>query len=287
MNCFGPSWVFHQDTARNSDVPLVATLHTLPEHTMILRALGPDGLLRRTLRSADWVTCVSAAVMTQTRELVPEMSAHSSVIYNGMEDPSVAPTPLPLDPPGILCVGRLVPEKGFDLALRAFAALTASFPVARLIVAGDGPSRPDLERQATELGLRGLVDFIGWIAPDRISELINNATVVVMPSRSEALPSVALEAGMMARPIVASRVGGIPEIVIDHETGLLIDPEDVESLANAIGFLLRQPATAREFGHAARRRIQTFFSFDRYVDAYEALYKQLAARLNTAVARQL
>jgi glycogen(starch) synthase len=131
------------------------------------------------------------------------------------------------------------------------------------------------------------VDFIGWIAPDRISELINNATVVVMPSRSEALPSVALEAGMMARPIVASRVGGIPEIVIDHETGLLIDPEDVESLANAIGFLLRQPATAREFGHAARRRIQTFFSFDRYVDAYEALYKQLAARPNTAVARQL
>jgi glycogen(starch) synthase len=222
--------------------------------------------------------------MSHTQELIPEITACSSVIYNGVEDPAIAPTPLPLDPPRILCVGRLAPEKGFDLALRAFAMLMAAFPGARLIIAGDGTSRTDLEREAADLGLAGGVDFIGWVAPDRIAALINTATVVVMPSRSEALPSVALEAGIMARPIVAARVGGVPEIVVDRETGLLIDPENFDSLANAIAFLLRQPATATEFGLAARRRVQRLFGFDQYVERHEALYKKLVAPADAAIA---
>ncbi len=277
MNCFGPSWLLYQDTAKSDTTPLLATLHTMPQHTTVLRALRPDGLLRKTLRGAGWVTCVSATVMEQTREVVPEIIPYSSVICNGLEEPALAPTALPFDPPRILCLGRLVPEKGFDLALNAFALLVAGFPGARLIMAGDGEARTDLERQAAALRLGDAVSFIGWVAPDKIPALINSATVVVMPSRSEALPSAALEAGMMARPIVAAHIGGIPEIVVDHETGILVDPEDFESLANAIVFLLRQPTVAIEFGLAARRRVQMRFSFVGYVDAYDDLYRKLTA----------
>jgi glycogen(starch) synthase len=224
------------------------------------------------------VTCVSENVLKHTRELVPEITEYSSVLYNGLPEPSVASTPLPFQSPRLLCIGRLVPEKGIDLALRAFALLTSGFPTARLIIAGDGLCRDDLQSQARELGLAGVVDFIGWVAPDRIPALINGATLVVLPSRSEALPTVAIEAGMMGRPVVAARVGGVPEVVVDRETGLLIDPEDFESLARAIRVLLRQPTAALSFGRAARRRVQTLFGFEQYVEGYDTLYRNLAGR---------
>jgi glycogen synthase len=94
---------------------------------------------------------------------------------------------------------------------------------------------------------------------------------------------VALEAGIMARPVVASRVGGIPEIVVEQETGLLVDPGDWRVLADRIEFLLAHPKAAIQFGEAARRRIQTVFSFERYIDAYDALYARLITGDSTAI----
>ena len=91
-----------------------------------------------------------------------------------------------------------------------------------MVIAGNGTDRAQLERQAAELGLREVVDFIGWVAPDKVPELINSATIVLMPSRWEGLPSVALQASMMARPVLATSVGGLPEVVVHGETGLLV-----------------------------------------------------------------
>ena len=101
-------------------------------------------------------------------------------------------------------------------------------------------------------------------------------------SSAPTVPSVALEAGMMARPIVATRVGGAPEIVVDHETGLLIESENCDALANATAFLLRRPATAIELGRAARHRVRKCFGFHQYVERYETLYKKLAAPVDAA-----
>ena len=283
MNCFGPSWFIHQDAAKRPSEPLLVTLHTMPERTMMLKALEPGGLLRRALRAADWVTCVSGTVLIHTRALVPEITGYSSVVYNGLEDPAVVPAPLKVHPPRLLCVGRLIPEKGFDLALKAFARLKPAFPCSRMIIAGDGMLRAELEHQAKELGLAEAVDFPGWIAPDRIWSLLASATVVMMPSRSEGLPSVALEAGMMARPVVAARVGGIPEVVIDRKTGLLVEPENFEALANSVRLLLLNPNGAIELGNAARRRVQSSFSFDEYVGRYESLYQRLTAKSEKSV----
>lgn len=278
MNCFGPSFLFYHNTTSGLTAPLLATLHTTPQSVMPQQAFSQDGLFRRTLRMASWVSCVSAAVLAQARELAPEITSRSSVIYNGFEVPSLPPEPLPFDVPQLLCLGRLIADKGIDLALKAFASIIDRFPSARLVIAGDGPARSSLENQVAELGLMHSVEFVGWVPPEKVPALLNTATLVIMPSHREGLPSVALEAALMARPVVAARVGGLPEIVLHQKTGLLVDNEDHEALAEAMLLLLNHPRTATAFGDAARRRAQEVFSFERYVDAYDNLYQKISGQ---------
>jgi len=279
MNCFGPSCLLHHDTVNAHAAPLLVTVHTMPQSMMSERSLSHDGLFKRTLRAASWVTGVSAAVLGQARQLVPEITPRSFVLYNGVECPTTPLKPLNFDTPRILCLGRLAPEKGFDLALKAFASIVNCFPRVRLIIAGEGPSRTSLENQVTDLGLAHSVEFIGWVPPDGIPALLNGATMVVMPSHREGLPSVALEAALMARPVVATRVGGLPEIVLDQKTGLLVAQDDHEALAQAIMFLLNHPGTAVAFGEAARQWVQETFAFERYVNGYDDLYQKIAGQV--------
>ena len=134
-----------------------------------------------------------------------------------------------------------------------------------------------LEELAVELGLGQAVHFIGWVAPERVPELMNQATIVVMPSRSEGLPQVSIQAAQMARPVVAAHVGGLPEVVLDGETGLLVQTEDSDALAFGIAQLLEHPEDAVRMGAAARCRAQKVFDWKSYLDAYDALYQRISA----------
>src|SRR4029077_4031681 len=163
------------------------------------------------------------------------------------------------DPPRLLCLGRLVAEKGFDSAMTAFALVRNRLPSARLVIAGDGPERSKLQQQTIELGLADSVEFVGSVPPETAAHLIDEATLVVMPSRLEGFGLVALEAALMARPVVAARVGGLPEVVLHEQTGLLVEHEDHEDLAEAITLLLDHPRTATMFGEAAQRRAKEVF----------------------------
>jgi len=238
---------------------------------------GKTTITGKVLSAADWVACVSTPLLAQVRRLVPETSCRSSVIMNGLAFPEVTPEPLRFEDPMLLCLGRLVRQKGFDLALAALASLCERFPKVRLVVAGDGPERANLERQIAVLGLADRVEFRGWVAPEDIFNLINSATAVLMPSRLEGLPSVALQAGIMARPVVATSVGGLPEIVVHQQTGLLISPDDLAGLSQAIVFLLEHPEAAVQMGQAARERVKDMFSWQQCVDAYDTLFQQVAA----------
>lgn len=266
---FGPSVLFHLDTTQAYPSPLLVTLIEERQHRE-----GRD-LLDRMLRAADWVTGKSAAVLAQARRLAPEITSRSSVIHNGFEVPALLPEPLPTDTPRILCLGRLAVQKGFDVALTAFASITDHFPSARLILAGDGPERSALEHRVADLGLANVVDFLGWVSPHDVLPLINTATMVVIPSRWEGLPSVVLQAAMMARPVVATRVSGLSEVVVHQNTGLLVEPEDSQALAEAIVLLLDQSETAVRMGLAARRRVQELFNWEKCVTAYDALWQRL------------
>ena len=271
MHIVGPSAFFHFVTPDAHPAPLLVTLHEAdPQQTY-----RSDTVLGQALRRADWVTACSASLLAEIRQRVPEITDRSSVIYNSLDTPAVLPKPLPSSAPILLCLGRLAEEKGLDLALAAFALLRDRFPHARLVIAGDGPVRGELEQQAAELGLNEAVHFAGWIAPDEVPALINTATLVVMPSRREAFGLVALQAALMARPVVAARVGGLPEIVAHGETGWLVEKEDSSALAETIADLLAHYDTAVQMGRSARRRAQGLFGWERCVDAYEALYQKL------------
>lgn len=272
---FGPSILFHHETA---DVDPVPMLFTVQLEISPYKKAGPDTLVERTLGAADWINCVSTETLAQVRQRVPETIARSSVVFNGLQVPPLLPQALPLEPPKLLCLGRLQRQKGFDLAVSALAAIIDRLPGARLIIAGDGPERGSLERQVAELNLTGAVDFTGWIPPDKVPALIDSATMVVMPSRYEGLPLVGLEAALMARPIVASRISGLSEIVLHEKTGLLIEPEDTAGLAEAIVLLLAHPEAAVQMGRAGRRRAQNLFSWEHCVEAYDALYGKLAPK---------
>jgi len=267
----GAHVLFHQETTASRPTPLLVTLTNVFEGQV-----GAAGIVSRVLRLSSWLTCKAGAVLDQARQLVPEIIGRSSVIHNGLELSPLLPEPLPNKAPRILCLGRLAPQKGFDLALTAFASISKRFPHIRLVIAGDGPGRKSLEQQAARLGLVSAIDFLGWVTPDRVPALINTASMVVMPSRWEGLPSVALQAASMARPLVATRVGGLPEIVEHQRTGLLVEPEDPGSLAKAMTFLLEHPETAGKLGAAGRSRVREVFSWGSCVDAYDALYRQLA-----------
>ena len=177
------------------------------------------------------------------------------MIHNGLEVPVLVPQPLPFEPPRLLCIGRLSPEKGFDLAVTAFATVVQRFPRARLLIAGDGVSRFELEQLVAKQGIRHCVDFLGWVKPAEVLPLINGSTMVLMPSRQESLPMVALEAALMARPVVATRVGGLPEVVEHEQSGLLVETEDSQAFGEAIESLLRQPTLAVRMGQVARMQL--------------------------------
>ena len=136
-------------------------------------------------------------------------------------------------------------------------------------------SPAELEQLIGDLGLKDFVNLIGWVKPDQVLPLINSATLVVMPSRWEGLPNVALEAAMMARPVIGTRVGGIPECIVHEETGLLVEPENSQALAQALECLLDHPDTLVKMGLAARERAEKTFSMATCLDAYDGLYKKL------------
>jgi glycogen(starch) synthase len=271
VHSVGLNALLQLQTAKVHPAPVLVTLQQLLRN----EGIEPDTMQGRIVRSADWVTCCSEALLADTRQRIPEITPRSSVICNARDLPSLSSEPLPTDEPRLLCLGRLTIQKGFDLAVQALKVMIDRFPNVRLIIAGDGPERNQLEQQVADLGLKEVVDFVGWVAPDKVPALLNTATVVVMPSRWEGLPLVALEASLMARPIVASRVEGLTEVVVHQQTGLLVEKGDSRGLAEALAFLLDHPEVATAMGQTARRRVQEVFSFERCVDAYDTLYRRL------------
>jgi len=275
MNAVGPSSLFHLRTTTTAAAPLLLTLQ---QQVLESQKQTADTLLSQALRAAQWVVGCSQSALSQSMQLAPDLAGRSSVIWNGVAPPALAPAPLSFRPPRLLCLGRLVPAKGFDVALDAFAAVAAHMPTLVLDIVGDGPERGALEAQASRLGIRDRVTWRGWVEPDQVYLHLNQATAVVMPSRREGLPLVAVQAAFMGRPVVASRAGGLPEVVQDGVTGSLVDHDDARGLAMAIRSLLDAPDQTARMGQAAHARALAEFSWQATVNAYDALYKRLGSR---------
>lgn len=244
-------WLAGGAIAALARVPFVVTLHgsgTAGRFADLELARRHPRLVRAILRRARVVVCVSDALADAARRCG---AREVRVIRNGVAIPSRVGREA--EPAEVLFAGRLSPEKGIE-------ELVAATEGMNLVVAGDGP-------------LRQLVpDALGFVPHTELERLYARAAVVVLPSHREGLPLCVLEAMAHGRPVVASAVGGIPELVEDGVTGLLVPPGDTEALRSALERLLADPVLRRRMGRAAKRRVTELCSHDGVVEATLRVY---------------
>jgi glycosyltransferase involved in cell wall biosynthesis len=252
--------------AREAGLPVAVKVHGCD----VLWGLQqyPDRIARtaEALRGADLVIAVSRDLARNVADLgVP--ADRIEVVYNGVDADRFHPGPkdqararvgLTGDVPNVLFVGALVPVKGLDYLLPACSKLMAGGFRFRCHVVGSGPLRPDLERQADQLGLKDTVLFHGPKPHDELPDWYRAADLFILPSRSEGVPGVLMEAMACGTPFVASRVGGVPEVA-DLGDGELVSAGDVDRMATAIRDVLSRPPTgtarpmSTTFEHSAAR----------------------------------
>jgi glycosyltransferase involved in cell wall biosynthesis len=267
-----PSVHLHLTTA----TPATRTVLTL--HNSLASAVREhtDGsLFARAVARADAITGVSESVLPPTlRDTASRDGRLITVIPNGVvvgDDPGPPPSP-----PSVLAVGRLIPAKGFDVLLRAFARSHAHTRGIELRLVGGGSERDTLEALAAELGVA--VTFTGELSPAAVGDEYRRASLVVMPSRREGNPLVAIEAAAAGRPVLASDIPAMREVVQDGTTGVLVRGDDPDAFAHALDQLLEDPTKRGALGTAARRRAVADFSLDVCVERHLALYRAVLDR---------
>jgi glycosyltransferase involved in cell wall biosynthesis len=191
------------------------------------------------------------------------------VIPNGINSTNFHPGERELTPARLLFVGRLVYQKGGDILLDALAKIKDHDW--ELSVVGDGPRRPDWENQADKLGLGDRVHFQGWLDKADLLVQYQKANIFVLPSRHEGMPNVVLEAMGCGLPVIATRIAGSEDLVLDGNTGYLINPDSPHELSEALLKLIDHKEDINKMGEAARTRVIENFSWDSVADRYLTL----------------
>jgi glycosyltransferase involved in cell wall biosynthesis len=250
-------------TTRRMDRPVKRNLRTRFVYgAAVQRAVAISGAVEERL--------VAGGVSPGMIRLIPSSVDPETLHPQASRDSVRAALGLASDVPCLLVVAALIPRKGIDVLIEAVARLARDDLHPALWIAGSGPLRPALERQAAARGLDGRVRFLGQ--RDDVRDLLHACDVFVLPSRHEGLGVAALEAMALGRPIVASRVGGLAEAVVHEETGLLVPPEHPVALQWALARLVRDPELRARLGRNGPRRVARSFRAERMVDDYERLY---------------
>jgi glycosyltransferase involved in cell wall biosynthesis len=248
--------------ARLHRLPLVLTVHTSLRHTLavsdlrsaVLKTLGGP-IERWGERSAEAVVVITPRLcrlllsdgVDEDRVHVIPPGVNPSLFAGSFEDPFAG-----VGRPRVLFVGRLAPQKGVRTLVAAAGLLED--PSAQVLLVGDGPERPALEREAERIGLGDRLHFLGFVAHERLPAVLAHADLLVLPSLYEELGTVLLEAMQADLPIVASKTGGIPDVIEDGVNGLLVPPGEPELLARAIDRLLADRGLAYRLSEGARER---------------------------------
>lgn len=285
------TWMFHANIpgrvlGRLAGVPIIISSE---------RTMGQEGTVRRLLNriTAPWtsqIICVSQRVADFAIQQIGLPSRKVTVVANGIDLARFTNLPtsqearrmfgLPAAGMIVGAIGRPRPVKGYDILLEAFAQVASLQENTQLLFVGEGPDRAALEQQTARLGLQERVLFLG--DQHKIPHLLPALDLLALPSRHEGMPNVVLEAMAAKVAVVATAVGGTPEVVIDGETGLLVPPGNAGRLAAAIQMLLTDRQQREAMGLAGQERVDRYFNIERTVSRTQEIYESLLHRTNQA-----
>jgi glycosyltransferase involved in cell wall biosynthesis len=294
VQCVGNNGYYAMLAKRDTDIPLVVSSQGERQNDstgLYQRSVFMNQVMRSLLEEADQITACSQSTLDELQGYYHKsFGPRARVVLNGISmddftdaDPYVHPRPY------ILGIGRHIRPKGFDILLRSFALAGAALSGHDLLMAGDGVERAALEKLTDELGIRDRVKFMGQVDRRLAVRLFKGCELFVLPSRIEPLGIVNLEAMAAGKAVVASNNGGVPEIVADGETGLLVPPEDAQSLAKAICELIGDSSRREAYAAAGLARVQNYTwpaIADQYIEIYDrAIGNGHAAAAPVAVAQ--
>ena len=240
----------------------------------------PDGALAAKARDAAFIRVNTRRNINYLAEITGVNQNKIHLTYNGIETRFQNQAPVSMSEPiQLMSLGRFVGKKGYEYLIRAVKELTGSGLDFHLLLAGDGPLRGKLEQLADQLGLDRQISFPGFIPYDRVSELMNRADLFVVPSVVDAsgdrdgIPNVIMEALLHGLPVIASEVSGIPELIENDHTGLLVPPGNTAALARAILQMANQRETAMAMADRGRARVLDMFdpkkNYQQVIDLFQ------------------
>lgn len=260
--------IYYLLLAKYIKCPQLMTTHGLlcEEHFPIYKQIAAK--MKKIFCVSKYLSDVSLSI-TKTK---------SFTIYNGIDCQHIAfSEPKNLQSIRFVCLGRLTQEKGYDLAIEAFNQISPQFPHISLDIIGGGIEKEHL-LQITRKNPK--IHFLGAFKHQEAIKALAKYHIVLIPSRYESFGMVAIEAGLIGRPVIASQVGGLIEI-INPETGILVPPNNVEQLANAMKSLIEEPFKIEILGKNAHDRIKNYFSsekmFHQYLSHYQQIWRQTHA----------
>ena len=235
--------------------------------------------LRFLLKSSDRIVAPSQRHLEDVAAVFPFLRKKLTFIHNGvdleeLQFPRRSSIP-EVQGNYLLCIAMHNEKKGLDVLLRAFALLQNTAPLLKLLLVGDGPLRGELEGLAQALGIANRVQFLGLRGRDQVARLMHGCEVFVLPSRSEPFGIVLIEALACKKPVIATTVGGIPEIVENGKSGILVEPDNPEALAAALTSMLQNESLRLAMARAGNARVREKFSTENTGSSYEALFDNL------------
>ncbi|MEW6095644.1 MAG: glycosyltransferase family 4 protein [bacterium] len=257
-------------------IKIVVTVHGNDVQIFPKRSRIRKLLLRNVLKEADFVTGCSNSLLKDAKELVPEIEWKTIAIHNGINLNEFKSREIYNNPtPYIFAMARFEYKKGFDILIKAFKFVVEKFHNIELIIAGDGPEKPTIQRMIKEFNLEKSVKLIGKANRDEVVKLFNGCEFFVLPSRIEPFGIVNLEAMAAGKAIVATKVDGVPEIITNGYNGMLVEPNSPEEIAKGIIYLIENPQIRDKMGMNGKNLVEGEYQWDKAINKYLEVYEKV------------
>ncbi len=229
------------------------------------------------MHSADWLVAPSQSTLDSALDRFPVLRSKSSAIHNAvdLDEFQQGDSRGPEAKPFVLCVALHHVHKALDVLIGAFATFHRTHPAVELWLVGDGPYRDELEALVRQLNLTDAVRFLGLQGRSAVCRLLAECSLFVLPSRVEPFGIAIIEALASGKPVVSTKVGGIPEIIENGSNGLLVEPDDPQALCEAMRTVWDDPALARELAAAGQATVKQRFQWEIPAARYEAVFRNL------------